>query len=62
MVARYIVRDLAQVHQASYSVALGEDKAYQYALQCAKDVNGVIYQGEETGEETEIYRVKKENL
>lgn len=52
---RYIVRDKDGTYQSAYNLALGKKKAYEWAMQCAKSVNGVIYYSE--GEkEQEVFR------
>jgi len=53
---RYIVRDKDGAYQSAYNLSLGKDKAYNYALQCAKLVNGIIYYSEEDTKEQEVYR------
>ena len=52
---RYIVRDKDGTYQSAYNLELGKKQAYDWAMQCAKSVNGVIYyvEGEK---EQEVYR------
>jgi hypothetical protein len=61
MVERYIVRDKDGNYQSAYNVALGKEKAYSWALQCAKDVCGIIYAGDEYGEETKVTTIVEAN-
>ena len=50
---RYIVRDKDGAYQSAYNLSFGKDKAYDWALQCAKSINGIIYysEGENTKEQ-----------
>lgn len=56
---RYIVRDKSGVYQSGYNLSFGKNKAYQWALQCAKNVKGVVYLVDEdvSSKEQEVYRV-----
>ena len=54
---RYIVRDREGAYQSAYNLALGKKQAYDWAMQCAKSVNGVIYYVEgDTNKEQEVFR------
>lgn len=52
---RYIVKDKDGTYQSAYNLALGKQKAYDWAMQCAKSVNGVVYYVE-GDKEQEVYR------
>jgi hypothetical protein len=55
---RYIVRDKQGAYQSAYNLALGKKKAYEWAMQCAKSVNGVIYYVEgDSNNEEEVFRM-----
>ena len=54
---RYIVRDKNGTYQSAYNLALGKKQAYDWAMQCAKSVNGVIYLvDEDSNQEEEVFR------
>ena len=53
---RYIVRDKDGAYQSAYNLSFGKQKAYDWALQCAKSINGVIYYSEGDNKEQEVYR------
>ena len=54
---RYIVRDKDGAYQSAYNFALGERNALDWATQCAKIVNGVVYLTEDgSNKEQEVYR------
>ena len=53
---RYIVRDRDGAYQSAYNLSFGKDKAYSWALQCAKSINGVVYYSEGDSKEQEVYR------
>lgn len=55
---RYIVRDRDGAYQSAYNLALGKKQAYDWAMQCAKSVNGVIYYVEgDSNNEEEVFRM-----
>ena len=55
---KYIVKDRRGHYQSAYNLKLGKDKAYQWAVQCAKSVNGVVYLvNEDEKTEEEVFRV-----
>lgn len=57
---RYIVRDKNGSYQSAYNLVFGKQQAYQWALQCAKSVNGVVYfadDDKDNGKEQEVFRV-----
>ncbi len=58
MKIRYIVKDKSGTYQSAYSCSLGEKKAYDWAVQCAKTVNGVVYLIDTNNQEKEqeVYR------
>ena len=54
---KYIVRDRHGAYQSAYNLVFGKKKAYDWAMQCAKSVNGVIYYVEgDTSKEQEVFR------
>ena len=53
---RYIVRDKDGAYQSAYNLSFGKQKAYDWALQCAKTINGIIYYSEGDNKEQEVYR------
>ena len=54
---RYIVRDKDGAYQSAYNLSFGKDKAYDWATQCAKSINGIVYYSEgENTKEQEVYR------
>jgi len=54
---RYIVRDRDGAYQSAYNLALGKKQAYDWAMQCAKSVNGIIYLvDEDHNQEEEVFR------
>lgn len=56
---RYIVKDKKGVYQSAYNLKLGEKQAYDWAVQCAKSVEGgtVYYVDDDAKTEKEVYRV-----
>ena len=58
MKTKYIVKDKNGHYQSAYNLLLGKEKAYQWAVQCAKSVNGAVYfVNEDKNTEEEIFRV-----
>ena len=54
---RYIVRDKDGAYQSAYNLVLGKKQAYDWAMQCAKSVNGVIYYVDgDANKEQEVFR------
>ena len=54
-----IVKDKNGEYQSAYNLALGKEKALNWAIQCANNVLGTVYLlDEETNQETEVYRVQ----
>ena len=58
-IVRYLVRDADGVYQSAYSSKLGSNEAFKYATLTAKDIHGVIYSVDDSGNETEVKRYKK---
>jgi len=59
MNTKYIVKDRKGHYQSAYNLKLGKDKAYDWAVQCAKSVNGVVYLVDEDKKtEKEVFRVE----
>lgn len=59
MNTKYIVKDKKGHYQSAYNLKLGKDKAYSWAVQCAKKVNGIVYLvNEELNTEEEVFRVE----
>lgn len=59
MNTKYIVKDRKGHYQSAYNLKLGKDKAYDWAVQCAKLVNGVVYLVDEDKKtEKEVFRVE----
>jgi hypothetical protein len=57
---RYIVRDKNGNYQSAYNLSFGKQKAYQWAVDCAKNVNGIVYYSDDDDKqmkELEVYRV-----
>jgi hypothetical protein len=55
---KYIVRDRHGAYQSAYNLVFGKKKAYDWAMQCAKSVNGVIYLADDdSNQEEEVFRV-----
>ncbi|MEY2973116.1 MAG: hypothetical protein RI886_893 [Pseudomonadota bacterium] len=58
MNTKYIVKDRKGEYQSAYNLKLGKQKAYDWAVQCAKSVNGVVYLVDEDKKtEQEVFRV-----
>jgi len=58
MNVKYIVKDRKGHYQSAYNLKLGEKKALDWAVQCAKSVNGVVYLVDEDKKtEKEVFRV-----
>ena len=53
---RYIVRDKNGAYQSAYNLSLGKQNAYNWAMDCAKSVNGIIYYSEGDNKEQEVFR------
>lgn len=43
MNTRYIVKDKKGTYQSAYNLSFGKEKALDWAVQCAKQVGGVVY-------------------
>lgn len=55
---RYIVKDKNGAYQSAYNLALGKQKALDWATQCAKSVGGIVYLVDDDSQnEVEVYRV-----
>lgn len=55
MNSRYIVKDKNQKYQAAYSLNFGKHKAYQWALQCLRNIKeGYIYFSEDDFKEEKL--------
>jgi hypothetical protein len=48
-IIRYIVKNAKGEYQSAYSTKLGNDKAFKYATLTARDVFGVIYSVDASG-------------
>lgn len=40
---RYIVKDKKGAYQSAYNLHFGKEKAFDWAVQCAKTVKGTVY-------------------
>ena len=58
-IIRYIVKNAKGEYQSAYSTKLGNDNAFKYATLTARDVFGVIYSVDATGNETEVVSFPK---
>jgi len=56
---KYVVKDKRGDYQSAYNLKLGKQKAYDWAIQCAKSVKGVVYLIDEDAKtEKEVLRVE----
>lgn len=53
---RYIVRDKDGAYHNAYNFHFGKQNAYDWAVQCAKLINGIVYFSGEDNKEQEVYR------
>lgn len=54
MNTRYIVKDKNGTYQSAYNLSFGRDKALDWAVQCAKQVNGVVYYVDDDAKTEEV--------
>jgi len=59
MNTKYIVKNKKGDYQSAYNLKLGKQKAYGWAVQCAKSVDGIVYLIDEDAKtEKEVFRVE----
>lgn len=52
---RYVIKNNQDEYVNSYSTSLGDNIAYKYAQDCAKQINGVVLSQYKDGSERVIY-------
>ena len=59
MNTKYIVKNKKGDYQSAYNLKLGKQKAYDWAVQCAKSVDCIVYLIDEDAKtEKEVFRVE----